>query len=211
MAKCDNIVAASLADTVRRQITLKRTDYFEDDIVAHKAAVGLWNLVLRSERDVEKTYATVSAEYMLLLLLSRVFAFVIMHDSTCPDMSTISSENQLASSMKSQVLYLMGIAIRAARACIGEQIYVFFNFLRPQFKLTSIAKEQTEMGRLVLEHVATYTRTLDRLFASPGDGSDARQKAKFVQLKNDYVMLQFSQVCFSLVAIRSLYSSRSIF
>ncbi|CAK7265983.1 Transcription factor [Sporothrix epigloea] len=62
LAKSDNIVAAALADTVRRQITQKRTDHLEDDAAAYSAAVTLWNLVLRLERDLEQMHAPVPAD-----------------------------------------------------------------------------------------------------------------------------------------------------
>lgn len=117
--KSDTVAAAALADTVRRRILQKDPSRFDDDGAARKAGVLLWNLVLRLERDAEKTTAsTAPAEYRLLLLHSRVLAFVIIDKSTCQDTSVARGEEE--KSARLQVLHLMSIAVRAAKACIGK-------------------------------------------------------------------------------------------
>ncbi|KAL1908545.1 Transcription factor [Sporothrix stenoceras] len=173
LIKSDNVAAAALADTVRRRTLQKDHSQLDDDGDAHKAGVLLWNLVLRLERDVEKIASnTTPAEYRRLLLHSRVLAFVIIDRSICPEVSsTNAGEDQSA---VSQMLYLLGIALRAAKACIDG--------------------EDTELGHLVLEKAATYRQTMTRLFIGDKDENTERQKTKADQLGNSYLALQLTQL-----------------
>lgn len=117
--KGDTVAAAALTDHVRRRILQKDLNRLDEDGDAHKAGVLLWNLVLRLERDAEKTTkSTAPAEYRRLLLHSRVLAFVIIDRSTCPEVSSTNRGED--PSAGSQMIYLLSIAVRAAKACIGK-------------------------------------------------------------------------------------------
>lgn len=113
------MAAAALADTVRRRILQKDHNQLDDDGDMQKAGVLLWNLTLRLERDAEKTTTcTTPSEYRRLLLHSRVLAFVIIDRSTCPEVTSTNAGEDISTGY--QMLYLLGIAVRAAKACIGK-------------------------------------------------------------------------------------------
>ena len=195
------MAAAALADTVCRRITQKEAESFADDDAAHGAAVTLWNLVLQLEREGAKTSASVPAEYKLLLVLSRVFAFVILHSSLFPDTSSISSDKDHC--VPSQVLYLMSVAIRAARSCIGTAFHLIRANVRMASSLTLVScidNQQTEMGRIVLDHIESYNQALNSFFLAQGDDKSIdRQKTKLVKLRIAYTTIHLTQV-------RSIYN-----
>ncbi|KJR83953.1 uncharacterized protein SPSK_00255 [Sporothrix schenckii 1099-18] len=170
--KGDTVAAAALADSVRRQILQKDSNQFNGDESAHRSAVLLWNLVIRLERDAEKT--AVPTEYKNLLLHSRVLSFVVIDKRTSSDAA--GSVGKEEPSVASLVLYALNVAVRAAKACIGSD------------------GEDTELGHMVLERVTKYRQRLAKLLASCDDDNSKRLKPKADKLGISHLALQLTQL-----------------
>ena len=178
VVKADSIAAAALAEDVRRWISgdhslgadgMPTEDY-------RKAGVRLWNMVLRLEREVSST-----PEYQQLLVHCRVLALCVLDGAFTESLRAGPEGN-------SRCIYLFGIAIRAARACL-----VLSEGREPQ-------GSDVELRRLVLEKAAEYQQILSNRLAgeeeeADGNGDDtARRKATVKMLNMKRIVLELGQL-----------------
>ncbi|OAA55838.1 Meiosis specific protein SPO22 [Niveomyces insectorum RCEF 264] len=167
-------------------------------VPTHQAGVRLWNLVVRLVRDggsaatttldvvdtstvtpssnnnkSDTNNTTTTSPYARLLRHGRVFAFLAIHAGTTPTTSTLST-GAVQTSTLAHLLYLLDIAIRAARACINE--------------------DDSELSHVVLEKAVRYVQQAKDLLAQMDASEDAaRQKTKFEKQEARYVILKIAQ------------------